>query len=131
MAEKRKHKRFKSKLLVVTIHHDEKDKIVVNDEIYSEDIGAGGIRIAFPKKLPKGKIVDLKLFLFSDPISLPAKGKVIWCAQKQGLKVEYDKKNSSDAGSVYWVGVQFVNVDPFTRNRLLRWIKKDFNVKEI
>ena len=66
MAEKRKHKRFKSKLLVVTIHHDEKDKIVVNDEIYSEDIGAGGIRIAFPKKLPKGKIVDLKLFLFSD-----------------------------------------------------------------
>ena len=131
MDEKRKSRRFKSKLLVVTIFNDENDKIVVNDDIFSEDISSGGVRIAFPQKIPKGKIVDLKLFMFSDPISLPAKGKVIWCTQKQGLKVAYDQKNPVDAERLYWVGVQFVNVDSFTRDRLLRWIKKDFDVKEV
>ena len=131
MDERRKHRRYKSGLLVTTIYRNEQDRVVTLDSILSEDIGIGGVRVVFPKRLPKGKVLDLKVFLFSDPIHLPAKGKVVWSAQKEVLELAARDSDIALPQELYWVGIQFVDIDSFHRERILRWIKKQFNVKEL
>lgn len=131
MIERRKYKRFKSKLLITTVYRDEMGKIVAEDSIFSEDIGAGGMRIVFPRRLPKGKILDLKVFLFSDPIHLPTQGKVVWSSAKQGLELAVTDNRSKAESEFFWLGIQFIDIDPFTRDRIFRWIKKEFDVKEV
>lgn len=131
MTERRKHRRFKTKLLIATVYRDEKGQINTQDSIFSEDIGAGGLRIIFPFSLPKNRILDLKVFLFSDPIHLPVQGKVVWSDKKQGLELAVSDKKEQGQKELFWVGIQFVNVDPFSQERILRWIKKEFNVSEV
>ena len=131
MIERRKHKRYKARLLITTVYRDERGKIVTEDSIFSEDISAGGLRIVFPRQLAKGKILDLKAFLFSDPIHLPARGKVVWSGEKQGLKLAVTDNRGKAGNELFWVGIEFIDIDPFTRDRIIRWIKKEFNVKEI
>ena len=131
MVERRKYKRFKKKLLITTMYQDEANKMMVEDTIYSENIGAGGMRLVFPYDLPKGKILDLKVFLFPDPVHLPAQGKVIWSDKKQGLELQVLDKKEQKEQELFWVGIQFINVDPFSQERILRWIKKEFNVSEV
>jgi len=129
MVEQRKYRRFKSKMLVVTIYRDENGKININDEVFSEDISAAGIKIIFPRQLPRGQLLDLKLYLFSDPINLPAEGRVVWCKETQNLEIALDTDKEKN-NKLFWVGVQFINVDSFTRQRLLRWIKRNFEVED-
>jgi c-di-GMP-binding flagellar brake protein YcgR len=126
MIERRKDKRLKNKLLIATMFRDETGNMVVEDSIYSEDISAGGLRLNFPFQMTKGKILDLKVFFFSDPIHLPAQGKVVWSKNKQGLEVAVsDTKKEADS-ELYWVGIQFVDIDAFSRERIIRWIEKGF-----
>jgi hypothetical protein len=75
--ERRRDKRLKKQLLISTMFRDENGDMVVEENLYSEDISAGGLRLSFPYEMAKGKILDLKVFLFSDPVHLPAQGKVI------------------------------------------------------
>ena len=131
MLERRKYKRFKKKVLITTMYQDETSKMVVEDSIYSEDIGAGGLRLVFPYHIPKGKILDLKVFLFPDPILLPTQGKVVWSDKKQGLELAISDKKEQKEQELFWAGIQFINVDPFSQERILRWIKKEFNVSEV
>ena len=124
MIERRRDKRFKKQLLISTMFRDEDGNMVVEDNLCSEDISAGGLRLNFPYEMAKGKILDLKVFLFSDPIHLPAQGKVIWSKKKQALEVAVgDKKRKADS-EVYWMGIQFVDIDAFSRERIIRWIEK-------
>ena len=113
------------------MYRNEDGKIITEDSIISEDIGLGGLRVMFPHKLPRGKVLDLKLFLFSDPIHLPAKGKVAWSSEKQVLELStYDNEKKS-LHEIFWLGIQFIDIDSFHRERILRWIKKKFRVKEL
>ena len=130
MSERRKYRRFKSELVITTVYRNENGKIVTDESIVSEDIGIGGLRIKFPRKIPKGKVIDLKVFLFSDPIHLPAKGQVVWSSEKQ--KLELSTRNGEDKSQeeLFWIGVQFVDIDNFHRERVLRWIKKEFKVRD-
>lgn len=131
MTEKRKYRRFKSKLLIATVYRNEMKRMVVEDSIISEDISVAGMRIVFPRRLPKGRILDLKVFFFSDPIHLPARGRVVWSSEKQGLKLALtDNKGKAD-NELFWVGIEFIDIDSFTRERILRWIEKEFHVKEV
>jgi len=132
MVERRKNKRFPSKLLITTVYRDEMNKVIMDDSIFTEDIGIGGMRLAFPRPLPRGKILDLKVFLFADPIHLPAQGRVIWSNKKQGLELVAANKSDKDKqkNELFWVGIQFVNIDAFTQDRILQWIKKEFNTDE-
>jgi c-di-GMP-binding flagellar brake protein YcgR len=124
--ERRRDKRFKKQLLITTMFRDDTGNMVVEDNLYSEDISAGGLRLNFPHEMPKGKIIDLKVFFFSDPIHLPAQGKVIWSKKKQALEVAVGDKKRDDESELYWMGIQFVNIDAFNRERIMRWIEKGF-----
>ena len=86
------------------------------------------MRVSCPSLLPKGKTVDLKLFLFCDPIHLPAQGKVVWSNKKQELEVSIGDKETNSESKLYWAGIQFVDIDAFTRGRIMRWIRKEFSV---
>jgi len=127
MLERRQFKRFKSNLMITTVYRDDADNIIVEDSIISEDIGAGGLRVIFPRRLPKDKILDLKVFLFSDPIPLSAKGKVVWSEEKEKLEVREVLPPGQESSQIFWAGIQFVDIEPFTRERILRLIKKEFN----
>lgn len=131
MVERRQFKRFKSKLMITTIYRDETDNIIVEDSIVSEDIGAGGMRIVFPRQLPKDKILDLKVFLFSDPIPLSAKGRVVWSQEKEKLEVQVSVGKTEGGNQIFWAGIQFVDIEPFTQERIIRLIRKEFNAQEI
>jgi len=131
MIEKRAYRRFKTKVLITTVYRDKSDRIVTDEAIFSEDISRGGLRIVFPRQLPKGKILDLKVFLFSDPIHLPAHGKVAWSNKKQGLQLTSVDNREKPGEELFWVGVEFIDIDPFTRDRILRWIRKEFDLKEV
>ena len=130
MDERRKTRRYKGKLLIATVYRDDSGRIVTEESIFSDNIGMGGLRISCPSLLARGKILDLKLFLFSDPIHLPAQGKVVWSNKKQGLEVAISNKETKSEGALYWAGIQFVDIDVFTRGRIMRWIRKEFNVRE-
>ena len=130
MIERRKDKRCKKQLLISTMFRDDNGNMVVEDNLCCEDISAGGLRLSFPYEMAKGKILDLKVFLFSDPIHLPAQGKVVWSKKKQALEVAVgDKKKHSDS-ELYWIGIQFVNIDAFSRERIIRWLEKGFGEEE-
>jgi c-di-GMP-binding flagellar brake protein YcgR len=131
MVERRQFKRFRSKLMITTIYRDETDNIIVEDSIISEDIGAGGMRIVFPRQLPKDKILDLKVFLFSDPIPLSAKGRVVWSQEKEKLEVQVSAGKTEGSNQIFWAGIQFVDIEPFTQERIIRLIRKEFNAQEI
>lgn len=129
MDERRKTRRYKGKLMIVIVYRDDSGHIVTEDSIFSDDIGTGGLRISCPTPLPKGKTLDLKVFLFCDPIHLPTQGKVAWSVKKQGLEVAVSNKKTKSEGGLYWAGIEFVDIDEFTRERIMRWIRKEFNVK--
>jgi len=131
MIERRKYRRFKAKLLLAIVYQDEKGEINTQESIFSEDISAGGLRIVLPFPLPKDKILDLKVFLFSDPIHLPAQGKVVWLDKEQGLELVPVENKDKQKRELFWAGIEFINIDFFTQERILRWIKKEFGVKEI
>ena len=131
MVERRKYRRFKSRLLITTLYRDEHDKIVTENSVLSEDIGLGGLRLVFPRWLQKGKILDLKVFLFSDPIHLPARGKVMWSGEKQVLELATPDSVGGSEKELYWIGIQFIDIDAFHRERILRWIQKEFHVVDL
>jgi hypothetical protein len=53
---------------------------------------------------------------------------VIWSDNKQGLELAVSDKKEQGQKELFWVGIQFINVAPFSQERILRWIKKEFNV---
>ena len=128
--ERRKDKRIKKQLLIATMFRDQAGNMVVEDNVYSVDISAGGLRLNFPYEMAKGKILDLKVFLFSDPIHLPAQGKVIWSKKKQALEIAVGNKDKKPESELYWMGIQFVNIDAFSRERIIRWIEKGVEEEE-
>ena len=131
MSERRKYKRFKNKMLISTLYQDDKDAIEIHDSVLTEDIGAGGVKISIPKKFPKGKVLNLKIFLFSDPIPLNVEGKIVWMESKKRLDIDKKTKSNKEEDGLLWAGVQFINVDPFVQERVIRWIKEEFDVNEV
>lgn len=118
-------------MFITTIFRNEDNELVTEDSILSEDISMGGLRLVVPHKLAKGKIIDLKIFLFPDPIHLPAKGRVAWSSEKEKLEMASRDDVEESEKELYWVGIQFIDVDAFHRERVLHWIKKEFKVIEL
>ena len=126
MDERRKTPRFKKKLLITTIYQNDAGEILTDDSIFSADISTSGLKISCPALLPKGRILDLKVFLFSDPICLPARGKVVWSNEKRRLEVTTGHRETKLEGGLYWAGIQFVDIDLMTRMRIMTLLKKEF-----
>jgi len=126
--ERRKYARINKKLVIYVVYRGMQHgrDIQVEEHTFTEDIGAGGARIVLPSGLPKDKPLNLKVFLFSDPLPLPAKGKVVWSEEKQRIEIKANSHSKSDSGKRYWIGIQFVEIDPFTQERILHLVKKEF-----
>ena len=126
--ERRKFKRIKKQLVISVIYKSKQEgrDILLEEHTFTEDIGAGGVRVILPEQLPKDKPVDLKLFLFSDPIPLPASGRAVWSKAKQKFEIKLNTSPSSHLQKRYWIGIQFVEIDPVTQERIIRLVKKDF-----
>jgi len=126
--EKRKSKRINKQLVISVIYKSKQEgrDILVEEHAFTEDIGAGGVRIILPEQLPKDKPVDLKLFLFSDPIPIPARGRAVWSRERQKFEIKLNKSPNSYLQKRYWIGIQFVEIDPVTQERIIRLVKKDF-----
>ena len=125
--ERRKYARINKKLVIYVVYRGTQHgrDIQVEEHTLTEDIGAGGARIILPSGLPKDKPLNLKIFLFSDPLPLPAKGKVVWSEEKQGIEVKVNSHSKSDSEKRYWIGIQFVEIDPFTMERILHLVKRE------
>lgn len=118
-------------MIMTTVYRNDADKIVTEDSIVSEDVGVGGVRVRFPHRLPMGKIIDLKVFFFSDPIPLPAKGRVMWSSEREVFETPAQEKGDQSNKEFYWMGIQFVDIDAFHRERILRWIKREFQMESL
>jgi c-di-GMP-binding flagellar brake protein YcgR len=125
--ERRKYARINKKMVIYVVYRDMQHgrNIQVEEHTLTEDIGAGGARIVLPSGLPKDKPLNLKVFLFSDPLPLPAKGKVVWSEEKQRIEIKANSHSKSDSEKRYWIGIQFVEIDPFTLERILQLIKRE------
>ncbi len=126
-SEKRKYQRVRENLVLSVIYKAEDSGLQTELHTVTEDIGAGGIRFVLPNQLPKDRLLDMKLFLFADPIPLYARGKVKWLKEGEGLKVKAEKFfTKKKTRKAYWIGVEFIDIEPFTRRRILQLIKREF-----
>jgi len=75
---------------------------------YTEDISFGGIKVTMKQAIPKATLVELELYLRTDPII--CKGKVSWVKQRQSqfledtiihdLGIEFSKVKAGDKKSI-------------------------------
>ena len=129
--ERRKCARINKKLVIYVVYRGMQQgrDIQVEEHAFTEDIGAGGARIVLPFGLPKDKPLNLKVFLFSDPLPIPAKGKVAWSEEKQRIEIKANSHSKSGSEKKYWIGIQFIEIDSFTQERIMRLVKKEFSGK--
>jgi c-di-GMP-binding flagellar brake protein YcgR len=78
----------------------------------SEDIGGGGLRFSIEHRLSKQDTLDLEIWLPRQTQSIRAIGKVVWVSQ------------TSDVRFKYAVGIQFIEIDPFERGKILNYVRK-------
>jgi len=131
MIEKRKYIRIPSKLLMMTFFENNKDRIVPDGVIYSDDISVEGLRMIYSQQLSKGTAIQLRLFLFSDPIPVFVQGKVVW-----SQKVNVDRgvfTNDTEIKNDHYcrAGMQLINVNSFERERIRRWINKKLTMVKV
>jgi hypothetical protein len=131
MVEKRKHIRFTTRLPITTFFRDAEDRTFTENAVFSEDISAEGLRITYPQQLPKGTIIDLKLFLYYDPVPLSTQGKVVWSGKKKESRLAVIDNEDKEGHGLYWAGMQFININFFKRERILRWINKELTLEKI
>lgn len=72
--ERRKHARFKS----ATIMQFKDGFFTANKDTVTKDVSLGGVCFFSEKKIPSGKIVNVKLFHDSKKPARVLKGKVVW-----------------------------------------------------
>ena len=126
--ERRKSRRVYKQLVISVVYKSEYEgrDIFVEEYALTEDIGAGGVRIILPRHLPRDKSVDLKIYLFSDPIHLPTRGRVVWSSEKKKFEIKLNSSPKYTSEKKYWIGIQFVEIDPVTQDRIIRMVKKEF-----
>lgn len=125
--ERRVHHRVNTKLVVFVIYklRQEGRDILVEERAVSDDISEGGVRILLPEELSRDKKLEVKVFLFSDPIPLPAKGRVVWSGEKQRLEIKSRPGSKEGVTKTFWAGIQFIEIDPETQDRIIRLVRNE------
>ena len=78
----------------------------------SEDIGGGGLRFSVEHRLSKGDTLELEIWLPRQVDSIRAVGEVVWVRESQDVTFKYI------------VGIQFVEIDPLQRGKILNYVRK-------
>lgn len=124
MEERRKYKRVPKKTIVFVVYRKD-GEILFEESAAGEDLSEGGIKISLPINAPRGEEMDVKVYMFSDPIPILTRGKIVW-SKKAELFDSYEISRSDEIKqTAYLAGIQFLNIDAFTRERILQWIKQE------
>ncbi len=79
MQERRKHARFKSS----TIMQYKDNLFTVQKDTVTKDVGLGGVCFFSERKIPLGKLINLKLYYDDKGPARALKGKVVWSTEYQ------------------------------------------------
>jgi len=106
---------------VVRYHIERKPSIRLNG--YTKDVSSSGMRLVTNEKLSNGTLLLIEFDLpdLKSPIS--ADGKVIW---GEGKIDERDKMQRR----IFQTGIQFVNMKPEDKNKLVSYIEKNSDDRE-
>ncbi len=124
--DRRKSQRLEKRMTLSVIYKSEEENIQVEEYTITHNISRKGARIILPAGLPKDKLLNLKIFLFSDPIAIPAKARVVWSEKKENIDIELSSSKLSSREKVYWIGIEFIDIDEFTQGRIIRFVEKEF-----
>ncbi len=80
-------------------------------KVNSFDISVGGIRLFLPRKLPKGKVIELEINLPFQAVI--ARGQVVWT-----------KETETEEGKFFQTGIQFTEMNPTDKARIEAFIHK-------
>ncbi len=117
------------KKTVVTLIYKDREGFRIEEVVMGEDISEGGVRIVIPRNIPRDEELNLKVYMFSDPIPLPAKAKIAWSQKRECPKIEKSDLGAAEE-ELYWAGIQFIDVDSFTRERIIRWVKREIQERK-
>lgn len=110
--ERRKYLRLRASI----VEYTPIGKTTEKELTFTENIGAGGIRILASEVLEVDTLLSLKIYLSSSQAPIEAKGKVVWVADSSFL----DKKGRKH----YDVGIEFVGIGDNDRRAILKYTKR-------
>ncbi|MBN3040166.1 MAG: PilZ domain-containing protein [Candidatus Omnitrophica bacterium] len=114
MEEKRKEPRIKDRVIV---HYEIGEGRKIEQEVASRDISMTGIQISIERNLKddfsRWKKLELQLCVLEDVIPFILKGEVAWI-----------KEDPEDIMGRYLVGIEFISVDEFQKERLKKYINR-------
>jgi c-di-GMP-binding flagellar brake protein YcgR len=87
----------------------------------TKNISAGGICIIVYEEIEPETILDLKIYLPDDSSPIQAKGRVVW-------KKEFTF--SSDPRARFDIGIEFLEIESFDRERISRYVFSAFQNKK-
>ena len=102
--------------LIVKYSVEKKYHIRLNGRI--KDLSSGGMQLLVNEKLFEGMLLLLEFELPESKSAICAEGKVIW---KKGNFSERDEAGRR----TFQTGIQFVNIKPDDKNRLIAYIEKN------
>ena len=85
---------------------------------HMKDLSSGGMQLIVSEKLSEGTLLLLEFDLPESRNSIYADGKVIWNKGTFSERNEIEKRT-------FQTGIQFVNIKPDDKNRLVAYIKKN------
>lgn len=106
---KRKYIRVVSKNLIKILKSDAFEDNKISNII---DLSSGGIRIVTAGKCDIGSKMDIQINLAEEEVQIPAEVVVRWVKPWQGRK------------DVFYIGLEFVNLDSSDKNVINRFVKK-------
>lgn len=101
--------------LIVRYSEEKKNHIKLNGQM--KDVSSDGIRLLVNEKFKEGMLLLLEFDLPDIKEAISAKGKVIWA---DGNFTERDEVGRR----TFQTGIQFINIKPDDKNRLVTYIKK-------
>ncbi|MDD5084535.1 MAG: PilZ domain-containing protein [Candidatus Omnitrophica bacterium] len=87
---------------------------------HTENVGAGGVCIVLAKPLRRYSIVEIKLYLGDNLPPVECVGKVVWIIEEKTLSVPERK---------YDMGVEFLTISHFDRERIRKFLSKEAAVR--
>lgn len=122
MEDKRAYRADKKTVVYVVYKKD--GETLMERSAAGQDISQGGMKLSLPKNIAKGEEVDLKIHVFSDPIPVSIKGKIVWSGKKAANPFSDESRENDEKNIEYLTGIEFINIDQFTRERILRWVNE-------
>lgn len=84
----------------------------------TRNLSREGMQLVLDKDLPPGTEIEIKIRIPADAVPVYAKGVIVW-------NDKFEKKGEPN------VGIKFLQISPFDRNRILEHVYKEWVEKQI